>query len=400
MKKVVVLQKCFRFSNNPLLCGLSPNPKDSLFLIVVPEVDERVSELKAKWLQENIGAFANQLKELQFSVQMVSVNTTNLKANICSALKSDCEFVAAPIFAEILPGTEEQTLRNELSDFAKSNNRHITFLNCGYLFRKNEMSKSNHKHATFTPWKLSLQIPNNFPVVSYDTHFASLFSNAKENDFGIKFWKSYLQNENEYVLKYKETRNSFISNAGNFTQLAPLLSNGFLSVTKVWNDLNHVMDSNDSKEGPRWIQQELLWREFFGQKLFYLQNDFFGDFDMEKIAKVTPLNSKEVFEDWKKGLVGHPLVRAGMKELYSTGFVSNRMRQILASHFIYDLKLPWQWGAQWFETCLLDFCPASNYGNWRYIHGSKFDPRGGREFNIEKQDKQFDAGGAYKQIWL
>ncbi|GFY96690.1 cryptochrome 3 [Actinidia rufa] len=76
-----------------------------------------------------------------------------------------------------------------------------------------------------------------------------------------------------------------------------------------------------------------------------------------------------LFEAWRDGCTGYPLIDANMKELAITGFVSNRGRQIVCSFLVRDMGIDWRMGAEWFETCLLDYDPCSNYGNWTYGAG-------------------------------
>jgi deoxyribodipyrimidine photo-lyase len=89
-----------------------------------------------------------------------------------------------------------------------------------------------------------------------------------------------------------------------------------------------------------------------------------------------------------------------MRELAATGFLSNRMRQIVASHWVYAMNGNWQVGAAWFESCLIDYDVYSNQGNWLYVAGHGTDPRGGRAFNVAKQIAQYDADGSYRKRWL
>jgi len=76
-----------------------------------------------------------------------------------------------------------------------------------------------------------------------------------------------------------------------------------------------------------------------------------------------------LFESWRDGRTGYPLIDANMMELSATGFMSNRGRQIVCSFLVRDMGIDWRMGAEWFETCLLDYDPASNYGNWTYGAG-------------------------------
>ena len=94
------------------------------------------------------------------------------------------------------------------------------------------------------------------------------------------------------------------------------------------------------------------------------------------------------------------MIDAGMRELGETGFLSNRMRQIVSSFWIYEMNGDWQAGAAWFESQLIDFDVYSNQGNWLYISGRGTDPRGGRAFNLIKQANEYDPEGIYQRMWL
>ena len=112
-----------------------------------------------------------------------------------------------------------------------------------------------------------------------------------------------------------------------------------------------------------------------------------------------PTHNAQGFARWCSGHTGQPLVDAGMRELAATGWLSNRMRQIVASYLVHDLGGDWLAGAAWFEHTLIDFDPCSNQGNWAYIAGRGTDPRGGRRFNTEKQTKDHDPDGHYRRLW-
>lgn len=106
----------------------------------------------------------------------------------------------------------------------------------------------------------------------------------------------------------------------------------------------------------------------------------------------------QVFEDWKHGKTGMPLVDANMRELSATGFMSNRGRQNVASYLVLDLGVDWRLGADWFEHLLIDHDVTSNWGNWVAAAGLT----GGRvnKFNILKQSKDYDEEGDYVRAWL
>jgi deoxyribodipyrimidine photo-lyase len=141
----------------------------------------------------------------------------------------------------------------------------------------------------------------------------------------------------------------------------------------------------------------LLWRDYFRLlhlkygRLLYRASGLKGSSE--------PGHNSQEFARWCRGETGEPLIDAGMRELAATGFLSNRMRQIVASYLIFDLKGDWRAGAAWFEAQLVDYDVYSNQGNWLYIAGYGTDPRGGRRFNTAKQADEHDADGAYRALW-
>lgn len=97
---------------------------------------------------------------------------------------------------------------------------------------------------------------------------------------------------------------------------------------------------------------------------------------------------------------GYPLVDANLKELFQTGWMSNRGRQNVASFMAKILQLDWRFGAALFEHFLIDYDVSSNYGNWQYISGVGVDPREDRIFNVTLQAKKYDEKGEYIKHWL
>jgi deoxyribodipyrimidine photo-lyase len=88
-----------------------------------------------------------------------------------------------------------------------------------------------------------------------------------------------------------------------------------------------------------------------------------------------------------------------MHELLVTGYLSNRLRQVVASYWIHDMHGDWRAGAAWFEAQLIDYDVCNNQGNWLYIAGMGTDPRGGRRFNVQKQAQDHDPDQHYQRLW-
>jgi len=202
--------------------------------------------------------------------------------------------------------------------------------------------------------------------------------------------------ERQLANSYKATRNN-LSAVDDSTKFSPWLAQGALSAPQIDQALKRFEAAQGANDSTYWIFFELLWRDYFrflhlkyGRRLYRASG---------LIGSDLPHHNAQGFDRWCRGETGEALVDAGMRELAATGYLSNRLRQIVASYLIHDLKCDWRAGAAWFEAQLVDYDVYSNHGNWLYIAGFGTDPRGGRRFNTAKQASDHDADGAYRRLW-
>jgi deoxyribodipyrimidine photo-lyase len=203
-------------------------------------------------------------------------------------------------------------------------------------------------------------------------------------DRALAYARSYLRSGRAHT--YKQTRNG-LAGTDFSSKWSPWLALGAVSARRLialLQDAERDLGANDSTY---WLWFELLWRDYF--RLYSV-----GD-----APTVTPTATTEGFDRWRSGTTGQPLVDAAMRELAATGFMSNRMRQIVASYLVHDLHGDWRMGERWFASMLIDYDPWSNMGNWQYVAGIAFDPRGGRRFDPIKQSETYDPDGAYRRLW-
>jgi len=196
---------------------------------------------------------------------------------------------------------------------------------------------------------------------------------------------------------YKLTRNQLIG-MDYSSKFSPWLALGCCSARFIANKLAEYEIQYGANDGTYWLWFELLWRDYFRFLHFKYGNKLY----LSKGLSSEPNHpfSEKNFIRWISGDTGESLVDAGMHELNTTGYLSNRMRQIVASYWIYNMKGDWQAGASWFESQLLDYDVYSNQGNWLYIAGKGTDPRGGRPMNLSKQTQDHDPEGVYRNMWL
>jgi len=188
---------------------------------------------------------------------------------------------------------------------------------------------------------------------------------------------------------YKSTRNGLIGTEYS-SKLSLWLAFGCVSARFLYEQVKVYEKKFGVTEGTTCMLFELLWRDFFkflavkhGSKIFtlhginkvgaiksrYLNNFFINIYFFNKSSNIVWRNDKVLFEKWCKGETGYPFVDANMRELNATGFMSNRGRQNVASFLSKDLEIDWRFGAEYFESMLIDHDPCSNWGNWQYAAG-------------------------------
>jgi deoxyribodipyrimidine photo-lyase len=266
-------------------------------------------------------------------------------------------------------------------------------------------------------------------VAELDARSSLTFSAA--HDFagtqgGLRHTQQYF--ERKLAHSYKATRNQ-LSGLDYSTKFSVWLASGALSARMLYQQLQAFEAEHGANDGSYWIWFELLWRDYFrvlhlrfGAQLYRRsglrkraafeqrgsrgskqslngRQSFNEDLAQAGGAVIATPAQEQQFERWCLGECGEPFVDAGMRELRHTGYLSNRLRQVVASYLIYNLKLDWRAGAAWFEAQLIDYDVYSNQGNWLYIAGLGTDPRGGRAMRIEKQALEHDGAKTYRKQW-
>ncbi len=206
------------------------------------------------------------------------------------------------------------------------------------------------------------------------------------------FWKG------DRLKTYKQTRNGMLG-ADYSSKFSPWLALGCLSPRYVYWSVKRYEQERIANDSTYWLIFELLWRDYFRFICAKHGNKVFQPAGLQGIP-IPWRQDRELFELWRSGRTGYPLVDANMRELALTGFISNRGRQNVASFLTKNLGIDWRMGAEWFESCLIDYDVCSNYGNWNYTAGVGNDARGFRFFHIIKQAQEYDPEGQYVKHWL
>ncbi len=196
---------------------------------------------------------------------------------------------------------------------------------------------------------------------------------------------------------YKETRNE-LDDWASSTKFSPYLAMGCISARQIFAHLREHEMRQGCNDSTRFILFELLWREYFHFSALKIKAQLFS-FQGNAAKPPKTHYDWKTFASWTSAATGFPLVDAAMRQLNTTGYISNRARQIVASCLINELGQDWRYGCAYFQQQLIDYDPAINWGNWQYIAGVGADPRGGRHFNIDKQQAQYDPDGVFIRRW-
>ncbi len=148
------------------------------------------------------------------------------------------------------------------------------------------------------------------------------------------------------------------------------------------------------------LLRQLYWRDFSYYLLFHFPR--LPDAPLrEEFERFPWVDDRELLEAWCEGRTGFPIVDAGMRQLWHTGWMHNRVRMIAASFLVKDLMIPWQQGAAWFLDTLVDADLANNSASWQWVAGCGTDAAPYfRIFNPTLQGQKFDPNGDYIRRWV
>ena len=210
------------------------------------------------------------------------------------------------------------------------------------------------------------------------------------------------QNLNSFLdsglLNYKEGRNfpsqEFVS------RLSPHLHFGEISPTEVWYRAKTKEGISGIEKSLAHFHSELGWREFSYYLLYHFPDLPNKNFQ-EKFDIFPWQENEEFLALWQKGNTGYPIVDAGMRELWQTGYMHNRLRMIVGSFLVKNLLIDWRFGERWFWDCLVDADLASNSASWQWVAGSGADAAPYfRIFNPITQGLKFDPEGEYTKKYV
>ncbi len=233
------------------------------------------------------------------------------------------------------------------------------------------------------------------PKIPWDQEIKSMWQPGEKS--ALKRLKHVLK---QIIGNYDTLRN--IPDVDGTSKLSPHLHFGEISPQRIWDEVVGVFGSVakiKNKDVEQFLK-EIIWREFAAHLLFHFPKtdkeplrDKFLNFPWE--------DRPDDFRSWCKGQTGYPLIDAGMRQLWQHGWMHNRVRMVVGSFLVKDLRVHWNEGSRWFWDTLLDADLASNTMGWQWAAGSGADAAPYfRVFNPSLQSKKFDPDGHYIRTFV
>ncbi len=246
------------------------------------------------------------------------------------------------------------------------------------------ISKCKKKLSFF---KKTMNLGEISPKNQWSKKFEKYWYPSEEN--ALKNLRAFIK----VIENYSNSRN-FPSISGT-SKLSPYIKHGQIHVETIWEECSKI-----KRPGVNKFLTEIGWREFNHTLINNFPYMLKGNYS-KKFDKFPWVKNQKLLNAWKKGKTGYPIVDAGMRELYSTGWMHNRVRMIVGSFLVKHLLINWMEGEKYFRECLLDYSEANNISGWQWVAGCGADAAPYfRIFNPILQGEKFDKEGLYVKKWV
>ena len=411
---IVWLRNDFRILKNDALVYAAQNHNHVCALFIFKKKDYNKRSAQLWWLYHSLKNFKKKLNQLNINLEIVEENSY---IEIFEKIKSKKNF---SIYWNKVYEPDFLLFDKKSSNVLKNKNINFKIFKGNLLNEVHEIKKNdNTPYKVFTPfWKIAEQFYLNKGFekkqkikirekkIIFLGNSINLESILPKNKWYLnfeKFWnpseETALENTKYFIENslsdYGENRD--IPNIEGTSKISPYLAFGQIHIETIWEECQKVKIKSN---GYRKYINELGWREFSHSLINYfpkmLKGNLRKDFDNFPWQE-----NKKHLAIWKKGVTGYPIIDAGMRELYKTGWMHNRVRMITASFLVKHLRIHWQEGERYFRDCLLDFNEANNIAGWQWVAGCGADAAPYfRIFNPILQGERFDPLGDYVKKWI
>ena len=308
----------------------------------------------------------------------------------------------------------------EIKTYLKKNNIKVSTFNSSLLWEPWEVLKDdNSPYKVFSPFykkgclknhsgprevvkKIENIVLNDKVIESLDIKSLDLLPKHHWKDKLGQHWnigeaaamEKYIKFRDRGLLDYKQGRN--FPAKENVSMLSPHIHFGEISPHQIWFDSKVLASEKDIVH----FHSELGWREFSYYLIYHFPHMCTENLNKQFDKFPWQMNAGYL-KAWQQGKTGYPIVDAGMRELWETGYMHNRVRMIVASFLVKNLLIDWRIGLEWFNDCLCDSDLANNTASWQWTAGSGADAAPYfRIFNPILQGKKFDPDGSYTKKYV
>ena len=408
------IREDFRIENNPALSFATQNHDNVIALYIYNNNDfDNIREAQKWWVFKSLETLKKELSDYKINLEIVKGDELEIfsKFNKRDKLSVYWNKIYEPDVIAKGKKIRDLFIKNEINyKYFKGN-----ILNEFQEITKNDGTP----FKVFTPfWRNAEQVYLDQPssknyIVKKKIKKISYFKKCiepidilpKKNWYKKfeKYWK-VSENDSKKILKnlienkikdYGTSRD--IPSIEGTSKLSPYIKHGQIHVGSIWKKCSEIKSKGI---GYRKYINELGWREFSHSLINYFPEFLKGNFRKE-FDKFPWVKNEKFLKAWKKGMTGYPIVDAGMRELYETGWMHNRIRMVVGSFLVKHLRINWNEGEKHFRNCLLDFNKANNVAQWQWVAGCGADAAPYfRIFNPILQGEKFDKEGNYVKKWV
>jgi len=408
------IREDFRIENNPALSYATQNHENVIALYIYNNIDfDEKREAQKWWVSKSLESLEKELSDYKINLEIVKGDELEIFSKINKKDKISVYWnkIYEPDVITKGKRIRDQFIKNEIS---------YKYFKGNILSEFQDITKNDGTpFKVFTPfWRNAEQVYLNQPpaqnyTVKKKTKKISYFKKCiqsknilPKNNWYKKFEKYWNVSENDSKKILKKLIDDKIKDYGTSrdipsiegtSKLSPYIKHGQIHVGSIWKKCSEIKSKGI---GYRKYVNELGWREFSHSLINnfpeFLKGNYRKEFD-----KFPWVKNEKFLKAWKKGMTGYPIVDAGMRELYETGWMHNRIRMVVGSFLVKHLRINWIEGEKHFRNCLLDFNKANNVAQWQWVAGCGADAAPYfRIFNPILQGEKFDKDGAYVKKWI
>jgi deoxyribodipyrimidine photo-lyase len=410
---IVWLRRDLRLQDNPALLAAAATDAPLILLFISGPDEDRANATGAAsrwWLHHSLKAFARALAPLRARLCIRRGHTRQVLGELCAS--SGCGAVYFNRRYETAGHAIDQAVAQDLDSMGVNVRR---FAGNALLAPGAISTQSGSPFRVFTPWykrlRHSADVPPPAPAPT-TFRLAEKVAGLELDDLDLlpsvnwyggleAAWTPGEAGAQAAVEAFHPTvgqyggRRDTPSDSGT-SRLSPHLHFGEITARQIW----HRIGAGHQPQTAEDFRRQLGWRDFAIQLLWHFPETV----EQPMAAKFSAFPWRRDSADlhaWQRGQTGYPLVDAGMRQLWQTGWMHNRVRMVVGSFLVKHLLIDWRAGASWFADTLVDADLANNTMGWQWIAGCGADAAPYfRIFNPIRQSQRFDGAGAYIRRWV